>query len=51
MLRELITNSTFEKIIGQNRAITLLEQAIALDRIAPTYLFVDASIQNAEIRN
>ncbi|MEM9275709.1 MAG: DNA polymerase III subunit delta' [Cyanobacteria bacterium P01_F01_bin.143] len=33
----------FEKIIGQNRAITLLEQAIALDRIAPAYLFVGAS--------
>ena len=33
----------FEKIIGQNRAITLLRQAIALDRIAPAYLFVGAS--------
>ena len=30
----------FENIIGQNRALTLLQQAIALNRIAPAYLFV-----------
>jgi len=39
----LIVNSGFENIIGQNRAITLLERAIALERIAPAYLFVGAS--------
>lgn len=32
-----------EKIIGQNRAITLLQQAISLNRIAPAYLFVGVS--------
>ena len=33
-------DSSFENIVGQNRAITLLQQAIALNRIAPAYLFV-----------
>ncbi|ELS00820.1 hypothetical protein Xen7305DRAFT_00005210 [Xenococcus sp. PCC 7305] len=39
----MIANSAFEDIIGQDRAITLLQQAIALDRVAPAYLFVGAS--------
>ena len=32
-----------EKIIGQDRAIILLQQAISLNRIAPAYLFVGGS--------
>ena len=39
----MIANSSFENIIGQNRAITLLQQAISLNRIAPAYLFVGVS--------
>ncbi len=41
--RKLKIDSSFKNIIGQNRAITLLQQAISLNRIAPAYLFVGVS--------
>ncbi len=39
----MIVDSLFENIIGQDRALILLEQAISLNRIAPAYLFVGVS--------
>ena len=39
----MIVDSLLENIIGQNRAIALLKQAISLNRIAPAYLFVGVS--------
>ena len=35
--------SAFEELIGQEKAVELLSQAIALDRIAPAYLFCGSS--------
>ncbi|MGK7893763.1 MAG: DNA polymerase III subunit delta', partial [Xenococcus sp. (in: cyanobacteria)] len=39
----MIVDSLFEDIIGQDRALILLQQAISLNRIAPAYLFVGVS--------
>ena len=35
--------SPFQRLIGQSQAVELLQQAIALDRIAPAYLFAGPS--------